>query len=77
MDTTRSEHMQWVKERALAELDAGGDRAVVNAFNSLVSDLRKHPETADHAAIELGIGEMLLGNLGTPASMRDWIEGCA
>lgn len=74
---TRAEHMTWTKGRALAELEAGGDAAVTNAFASLVSDLRKHPELADHAAIELGLGEMLLGGLNTRESMRAWIEGCA
>ncbi|MGX7679094.1 hypothetical protein ACSMXN_09350 [Jatrophihabitans sp. DSM 45814] len=70
--TTRSEHIRWCKERALAELDQGN---VQNAFASLVSDLGKHGATRDHAAFELGAMLQLGGFLSTPREMREFIEG--
>lgn len=73
-----AEHLAWAKERALEYVDT--DPAM--AFTSLVSDLRKHPDLADHGGIELG-GMLLLGghlstrgHLSTPAAMREHIEGC-
>jgi hypothetical protein len=40
----RAKHLQWCKDRALAELDAG---SIQNAIASMMSDLRKHKETVD------------------------------
>lgn len=70
--TNRQEHLDWCKQRALQYVDQGD---LQNAFASLGSDLRKHPETERHAAIELGMMMMLAGQLGTPQKMREWIEG--
>lgn len=39
----RDEHVAWCKTRALAYVDAGD---LNNAFASMCSDLRKHPDTA-------------------------------
>lgn len=71
----RAEYLLWAKGRALAELDAAGDRAVTNAFTSLASDLGKYPETAGHLGLELGMREMLGGFLKTRDQMRRHIEG--
>jgi hypothetical protein len=73
MAATRAEHLAWCKERAFAYLDQGD---VANAWASFVSDLRKHPQTAGHAGVELGFLQMLAGGLRTPTEMRDFIEGC-
>ena len=72
MNTTREKHLEWCKERALLELEAG---SIDNAFASMISDLGKHRETAGHAAI--GLGAMLItnGHLLTPEKMREFIEG--
>jgi hypothetical protein len=70
--TTRTEHLAWAKERALKELDAGRP---VAAITSLLSDLRKHPETREHSGIEL-TGMLALGGFLTDSSeVRRWIEG--
>lgn len=66
---TRAEHLVWCKQRALEYVDAGDP---VNAWASLVSDLNKHPETAGHPGIELGMLSMMTNNLG---DMREFIEG--
>ena len=53
---TRAQHLQWCKERALAELANTIDvrDACKFAFASMSCDLRKHPDTENHAAIQLG-----------------------
>lgn len=71
--TTRAEHLAFCKARALEYVDAGD---LTSAINSLASDLNKHPETAGHAAIQLGALLMFGGHLNTPKQMRDHIEGC-
>lgn len=72
--STGSEHVTWAKDRAMEYVDAGDP---VNALASLFSDLRKHPDTVDHAAIELGGMLMLAGHLSTLTEVREWIEGVA
>lgn len=67
----RSEHMQWSKERAIAALADGP----ASAFSSIASDLQKHPETAGHIGVQLGMMQMMMGQLQDAASMRVFIEG--
>lgn len=71
-ETTRAEHLQWCKDRALEYADVGD---LLNAFASMVSDLGKHRETAGHVGIKLGTMEFMGGFLNTPDRMRHWIEG--
>ena len=70
---TRADHLAWCKERALAYVDQGD---LSNAFASLISDLRKHPETEHHAAAEIGMMLTITGHLDTAKDMRDFINGC-
>lgn len=70
---TRAEHLAWCKQRALAYVDTGD---LHNAFASLVSDLGKHSGTRGHAAIELGMMQLMAGQLLNERDMRDFIEGC-
>lgn len=69
---TRTEHLEWCKRRALEYCDAGD---VTQAFTSIASDLRKHPETEKHGALELGFRLLMGGFLNTPQEMRKFIEG--
>jgi hypothetical protein len=74
MDATpRADHLARCKQRALEYVDLGDN---AQAFDSLVSDLGKHPETRNHAAIELGMMLLLGGQLNTAKQMRDFITGC-
>ena len=68
----RQEHLEWCKKRALEFVDMGD---LTQAFGSLLSDLRKHPETEDHPAMKLGAQMMFGGLLGTAEEMRDFING--
>lgn len=67
-----TEHLQWCKDRALeyVELDDTSQ-----AWASMVSDLRKHEDTRDHPAVELGVMLLVSGNLSSPREMRDFIKG--
>lgn len=69
---TRSEHMQWCKDRANDEIDRGN---IQEGFMSMVSDLGKHPETQGHIGIELGMMQLMGGFLSTPDAMRKFING--
>jgi len=70
--TSREEHVEWCKKRALEYVDMG---KLSQAFNSIMSDLQKHPETRGHSGIEVGF-MLLFGNfLSTEKEMRDFIEG--
>lgn len=70
--STRAEHLAWCKQRALEYVDAGD---LQNAYASMASDLGKHPETAGHPGIELGMMQLVTGHLRTASDMRDFIEG--
>jgi hypothetical protein len=69
---TRDEHLEWAKQRALEYCERGD---VVNAWASMVSDLSKHEELQNHAAIRMGMMMLLSGNLSTVREMRQFIKG--
>lgn len=68
---TRKEHLEWSKQRALDYCDMGNPQ---DGFTSLMSDLGKHPETADHVGIQMGMKQMIGGFLDAPIAMRKFIE---
>jgi hypothetical protein len=68
----RAEHLAWCKHRALQYVDAGD---LAGALASMNSDLCKHPGTAGHPGIELGMLQAMAGLLYSTAEMRRWIEG--
>lgn len=71
---TRAEHLQWCKDRALAYVEAGD---LENAFQSLASDLTKHPDLAGAVLLNTQLGTELLiaGHLNSPEEMTKWING--
>ena len=70
---TRAEHLQWCKDSANEILDTEGD--VAQAYASFVSDMRKHDDTKDHSAIELGVMMLFGGQLQSVDQMKSFIEG--
>jgi hypothetical protein len=74
MPMTRAEHVDWTRQRALAELD-GTERGRSNALASVASDLGKHAATADHPAVMLGMMLAMNGHLATDQQMRDHVNG--
>lgn len=70
--STREDHLQWCRDRAMNIL-AGGD--VTGALASMLSDIKKHEETKNHPTIQLGIMLMMTGNLSSKKQAKDLIEG--
>ena len=68
---SRAQHLEWAKARALEYVELGQLRY---ALNSTVSDLRKHPETENHLAIQLGYNLWVAGHLQTSEQMRAFIN---
>ena len=68
---TRAEHLTWCKTRALEYIAQGN---VENAYASMTTNLGKHPETAEHPAIQLGMMQMMGGMLKSPHDMKRFIE---
>lgn len=69
---SRDEHLAWCKARALEILDAGDHK---EAWISMFSDLRKHPELKDHCGLEFGLMLAANGFLDSALEVRQYIEG--
>ena len=70
---TREEHLEWAKQRALEYLDYGDP---AQAFTSMLSDMRKHPELENHIGNMIGVNFMVLpGWISNPDEVRRWIVG--
>ncbi len=87
---TRSEHLAWAKERALAEISRTSGFAGWVCFKH---DMQKHPELANHSALEIGdemvkmiagaglradpidLGALRVFDLPGPMNMVRFIEG--
>lgn len=69
MAETRAEHLDWCKKRALAYLPSEPEQAMT----SMLSDLRKHPDTQNHPGSM--IAPMFYGAHKDPEQVRKWIEG--
>jgi hypothetical protein len=67
----RAQHLEWCKKRALAYVNQG---YLQQALSSMLSDLAKHPKTADHPGIALAVGRMAFGDLTTKDQMLEFIE---
>jgi hypothetical protein len=71
MPVSYDEHMTWCKQRALAYLPHDPK----NAFYSIMSDVRKHPETNVPFIIGLVTAYMIGGDKNDPVAVREFIEG--
>ncbi|MEO0835974.1 MAG: hypothetical protein AAFY16_08305 [Cyanobacteria bacterium J06642_3] len=69
---TRQEHLEWAKTRALEYCDQND---VLMAFQSLITDLNKHPKLQGHVGICLGMKQLKSGFLSEPEKMREFIKG--
>ena len=70
---TRTEHMQWAKDRAMKYVETGDFN---EAVTSMLSDLSKHPETEASAGgilAKLGMMELMRGP--TKESITRYITG--
>jgi hypothetical protein len=69
---TRNEHLEWCKQRALKYVDMDDTS---QAWSSMLSDMRTHPETANHSALKSGMMLLMAGQLSSPSKMREFIVG--
>lgn len=72
---TREEHLQWCKDRALEYYNDG---ELLNAVTSMMSDLKKHPDTAKLAEgvlAALGLVAASQAQAGNAKLVRDYIVG--
>jgi len=75
---TRTEHVAWVKQRAKQEYEYYVEKeshgvAVRNATASVLSDLGKHPETANNVLV---IGSlMIMTQFPTKDALYKFIDG--
>lgn len=69
--TTRREHVEWCKKRALEYCDKGG---LQMAFSSMSSDLQKHTETEGHTGTKIGMQLLMSKQLSTVEQMRKYIN---
>lgn len=71
---TRSEHLQWCKQRALEYVKVGD---LSQALASMLSDLGKHDETMGSlkSCSPLAMMLKMTGQLDTRKQMEDFING--
>ncbi len=70
---TRDEHMKWCKERAHAEINYSG--RAKDGIISMMSDLSKHPETANHSGIMLLTMELMRAPYMSLSEAKRLIDG--
>lgn len=69
---SRKEQVLWAMERARHQLDVRQD--MIGAWSGLVSDLLKHPETAEHPIIWEGTKRITDGKVWSIEGLRELIE---
>lgn len=69
---TREEHLAWCKQRALEYVDRG---QINEGLTSMMSDMRKHPETECPSLDVLTVQLMMIGALSSPEEARKHING--
>ena len=62
---TRKEHIKWAKERVFKE------KSGLMMWSSFLSDMNKHDETRDHAALKL----IMTINIHNDFAVQNFIEG--
>ena len=76
-EITRSEHMNWCKERALVELEHSGP---ASAIASMKSDFSKHPSTANNPSLDMMVTiamvQLMQGQFNKQKA-KEWVEGFA
>lgn len=72
MAQSRTEHLEWCKQRALEFLDKGD---LDQALASFASDMSKHPETGDHPMLDRGMTLLMTRQLDTDQQIREFITG--
>ncbi len=79
MSETRADHLAWCKKRAIAEYDFYASRdghaaAARNAIVSMISDMRKHPDTVGGPTLD-ALALQLLPTFHTRQAVVNFING--
>ena len=74
--TTRTEHLESCKKRALADLATEDPKIIGNVLVTFFQDLGKHAGTADHTGIERGISLLCAGKILTKNDATKFINEC-
>lgn len=69
---TRSEHLQWCKDRAIEYIHSGD---IQQGITSMMSNLSKHPDTKNHIGIEIAMGLMMIRTLNNRTAAEKFING--
>lgn len=70
---TREEHLKWCKERAIQEMDFYGEPS--KGIISMMSDLRKHPETQSETLMALCMMKLMNPSSLTRQGVIDFLNG--
>lgn len=70
---TREQHLVWCKKRAIAEIDYYKDPS--KGIISMMSDIRKHSETASEALMALCTMQLMAKPSLTRQEVIDFING--
>lgn len=70
---TREEHLKWCKKRAIEEMDFCKDP--MKGIISMMSDLRKHPETNSEALVSLCAMQLLVNPKMTRQQVINFLNG--
>ena len=70
---TRKEHIEWCKKRAIEEMDFSRDPS--KGIISMMSDLRKHPETNSEVLISLCGMQLTIHPRMTRQQVITFLEG--
>ena len=70
---TREQHLIWCKKRAIAEMDYCKDP--LKGIVSMMSDIRKHSETASEALMALCTMQLMRNPKMTRQEVIDFING--
>jgi len=68
----KSEHLDWCKSRAFGYIENNDNKGAIASF---LSDMGKHPETANHKAIDLMMSMMMSGALNDNNQLKKFIDG--
>ncbi|HCM53340.1 MAG TPA: hypothetical protein DIS59_00110, partial [Candidatus Magasanikbacteria bacterium] len=69
---SREDHLRFCKERAIELAEAG---KLDDAVMSFMSDMGKHPKTAEHPALELLFIRNAMGHLKIKGELIEFING--
>ncbi len=69
---TRVKHLQWCKDRALEYIKDG---EIEQGITSMMSDIRKHPETDSEVLTLLSMTMLMSGQLKTQHEAEKFING--